>query len=223
MTSWMLASGNRHKRRELAAMLEPMGIELLGPEALREPLDVDERGDTFLANALLKAAAWAEASGRPTLADDSGLEVDALQGAPGVYSARFAGPNATDELNNTHLLNALETTPDAPRGARFRCVLVLVRPAATPSPWQEPVSADAPLSGAQAGWTYHGFSGVLEGEIARRAAGQGGFGYDPLFRLPDGRHLAELEADEKNAISHRGAAIRALRQALASGVLPGGR
>jgi XTP/dITP diphosphohydrolase len=191
----VLASGNAGKQREFAALLAPVGIELL----LQSTLGIDsieETGTTFEANALLKARHAASGSGLPALADDSGLEVDALGGRPGVWSARFAGASASDTDNIQRLLTELAGVPWERRAARYRCVLALVRSAGDA----------APLIAA----------GSWEGRIAMQPAGSGGFGYDPLF-VPEGeqRSAAQLPAAEKNANSHRARALAALLAQLA--------
>jgi guanylate kinase/non-canonical purine NTP pyrophosphatase (RdgB/HAM1 family) len=193
----VLASGNAGKLRELGALLAPLGLELLSQDALGIPA-VPETGATFLDNALLKARHAAGRSGLPALADDSGLEVDALGGRPGVHSARYAGEGASDAANLAQLLAELEGVPAARRGARYQCVMVLVRTADDP----------APLVGR----------GSWEGRIALEPRGSGGFGYDPVF-VPAGdtRTAAELAPGEKNAVSHRGMATRALLAALGEG------
>ena len=183
----VLASANAGKQREFAALLAPAGIELV----LQSALGIDsvaETGTTSEANALLKARHAAGRSGLPALADDSGLEVDALDGRPGVWSARYAGAMATDADNNARLLSELAGVPAERRGARYRCVLALVRTA----------DDAAPLIAG----------GSWEGRIAARPAGGGGFGYDPLF-VPEGHTVsaAELPAVQKNALSHRGKAL----------------
>jgi XTP/dITP diphosphohydrolase len=186
----VLATGNAGKQREFAALLAPLGFELVLQSALGiEP--AEETGTTFEANALLKARHAAARAGLPALADDSGLEVDALQGRPGVYSARYAGPAATDADNNALLVRELAGIPGMRRSARYRCVLALVRTANDP----------APLI-AEGSW---------EGHIALAAAGSGGFGYDPWF-IPEGHAVtsAQLAPGLKNALSHRGKALRAL-------------
>ena len=187
---WVLASANAGKQREFAALLAPRGIEVLLQSAFGVQ-SVEETGTTFEANALLKARHAAAATGLAALADDSGLEVDALQGRPGVYSARYAGEGASDVANNALLLQELAGVADERRTARYRCVLVLVRDG----------TDVAPLI----------VNGAWEGRIARAPSGQGGFGYDPLF-IPAGLSVsaAQLPADEKNARSHRGQALRAL-------------
>jgi XTP/dITP diphosphohydrolase len=186
----VLASANAGKQREFAALLAPAGIELLLQSALGID-SVEETGTTFEANALLKARHAARGSGLAALADDSGLEVDALDGRPGVWSARFAGAGASDADNIRQLLSELAGVPAERRQARYRCVLALVRSAGDPVPLI-----------ARGSW---------EGRIAMRPAGGGGFGYDPLF-VPDGeqRSVAELPAAHKNAHSHRARALAAL-------------
>jgi XTP/dITP diphosphohydrolase len=183
----LVATGNRGKLAELRALFAGSGLELSLPFESGVTLPhVEETGATYLDNALLKARALAAASGLPALADDSGLEVDALGGAPGVRSARYAGEGATDETNNARLLK--ELTGTMKRNARFRCVLVLVIPNG------ETISAE----------------GTLEGTIGTEPRGKNGFGYDPIFVLPDGRHVAELAPEEKQRISHRAVAARIL-------------
>jgi len=188
----LLATGNRGKLAELRVLFAGGGLDLVLPEDAGVPLPVvDETGTSFLENALLKARALAAAAGKWALADDSGLEVDALGGAPGVRSARYAGPAAADAANVARLLEALRGVTD--RRARFRCVLALANP-------------DGSTLTA---------SGVLEGEIAQAPSGTGGFGYDSVFRLPDrGCTVAELTFEEKQRISHRARAAAALLELL---------
>ena len=195
----VVATGNAGKLVELRALLAGLALELVPQSALGVPAAV-ESGATFADNALLKARHAARYTGLPALADDSGLEVDAFGGAPGVCSARYAGAAADDEANNAKLLAALAAldapggTP-APRSARYRCVVACVR------------AADdlAPLLAA----------GCWEGRIARSPRGTGGFGYDPLFVVDAaGRTAAELPARDKNSVSHRALALAALRAAL---------
>lgn len=190
MSRVVLASSNAGKLRELAALLAPAGFELVSQDALGVA-PVPETGATFLDNALIKARHAARATGLAALADDSGIEVDALGGRPGVRSARYAGEGASDAENLTLLLDELAAVPDPGRGARYRCVIVWVR---------DPADA-APLVAC----------GTWEGRIARAPRGTGGFGYDPVF-VPAGagRTAAELSAEEKDAVSHRGLAARAL-------------
>jgi XTP/dITP diphosphohydrolase len=193
----VLATGNAGKLREMRAILAPWDVEVR-PLAEFTDASADETGLTFVENALLKARFAAAASGLPAIADDSGLEVDALRGAPGIYSARYAGPGASDEANNARLLQDLAAVPDALRTARYRCAMVFLR-------WPED---PAPLV-AQAAW---------EGTIGHVPRGTGGFGYDPLFRVDDGaRTAAELAPADKNERSHRGQALRRLVAALATG------
>ncbi len=187
----VLASSNPGKLREVRAVLEPLGFTVLPQSAFAVP-PVEEVAPTFIENALLKARNAAKFSGLPALGDDSGLEVEALGGAPGVYSARYAGPDATDQENNRKLLEALEPFPDLEaRRARFRCVLALLRHPFDPAPVM-----------AEATW---------EGAIALEPRGEGGFGYDPIFYLPERNcTAAELPPEEKNRLSHRGQALRRL-------------
>lgn len=191
----VLASGNAGKLRELRAALVPLGLELVSQAELGIA-SPPEPAPTFVENALLKARHAAMASGLPAIADDSGLEVDALHGAPGVRSARYAGDSADDGANIARLLAELGDRPPAARSARFHCVLVYLRHAEDPTP----VIA----------------SGQWSGQIATEAVGDAGFGYDPVFLLPDrGCSAAQLPAAEKAAISHRAIAVRALLDALA--------
>ncbi len=186
----VVATANRGKLGELAALLAPLGVDTIAQSSfgIAPP---PETGTTFLDNALIKARHAARIAGLPAIADDSGLEVDALDGAPGVYSARFAGVAADDAANNAKLLAALETVPQEKRSARYRAVIVLVRAPDDP----------VPLVG----------EGAWEGRIGTAPSGRGGFGYDPLF-IPAGGTgtAAELSPAEKNSRSHRGAALRAL-------------
>lgn len=189
----VLASGNRGKLAELGALLRDLGAELLPQSAFDVP-PAPEDAPTFVENALAKARHVARATGLPALADDSGLIVGALGGAPGVRSARFAGTHGDDAANNGLLLERLAGVAD--RRARFACVLVLLEGAEDPLPRI-----------AEGRW---------EGTILEAPRGTGGFGYDPLFLDPaSGRSAAELSAEEKAARSHRGAAVRALRARLA--------
>jgi XTP/dITP diphosphohydrolase len=186
----VLATANPGKQREFAALLVPLGLELVLQSNLGVAA-VAETGASFAANALLKAAHAAHHTRLPALADDSGLEVQALDGRPGVYSARYAGDQATDADNNRLLLQEMADVPDGSRRARYRCVLAWVRGA-----------DDALPLFAHGEW---------RGTIARAEAGRGGFGYDTLF-VPEGLRVtaAQLDAREKNAASHRGAALRDL-------------
>jgi XTP/dITP diphosphohydrolase len=189
--NWVVATANAHKLRELADLFAGMDVTLVArPEGLAMP---EETGATFLANARLKARAIAQATGEIALADDSGLEVDALGGDPGVRSARYAGHPSDDAANNAKLLADLRGIHGANRRARFRCVLALVAP-------------DGKELTAE---------GRFEGFVLDAPKGAGGFGYDPLFQ-PEGdtRSLAEYADAEKNAVSHRGRAARRLREML---------
>ncbi len=189
----ILASSNAGKAREFRALMEGSGWTLLLPaEAALGQLDVPEGARSYLENATLKAVAYARAAGIPALADDSGLEVEALGGRPGVLSARFGGRRATSDRDRfEYLLQLLEGVPPARRGARFRAVLVLAEP----------------------GGRVHPREGTIEGRIATAPRGANGFGYDPVFELPDGRTMAEL-GEEKQAISHRALAMRAMMEVL---------
>ncbi len=196
----VLASANAGKQREFTALLAPYGIELLLQTTLRiEP--IEETGATFADNALLKARHAARAARLPALADDSGLEVDALGGAPGVRSARFAGVAASDADNNALLLERLAGTALPERTARYRCVLALVRRADDPAPLLA--------------------EGLWEGRIGLAPVGHGGFGYDPLF-LPAGMMgtAAELPIEVKNQLSHRALALAQLVAKVAAGLGP---
>ena len=201
----VLASGNPGKLRELAQLLAPQGLRVLPQSAfgLETP---PETGTTFRENALLKARQVSGLTGLPALADDSGIEVDALQGRPGVYSARYAGEGASDAENLQKLLAELQSVPEDARTARYRCVMALVRGAQDP----EPLLAE----------------GTWSGRILRAPRGTGGFGYDPVF-LPEGLEhtAAELAPAQKNALSHRGQALRALadRVGALAGLAAGGR
>jgi XTP/dITP diphosphohydrolase len=196
----VVATANPGKLREFVALLAGLPFELMSQAALGIAAP-EETGASFLDNALLKArhaAAGARLLGRAAvIADDSGLEVDALGGAPGVYSARYAGPTADDAANTAKLLRELRDVPARRRGARYRCVLVFLPPQ---------VDA-APLVA----------SGCWEGRIAEEPRGAGGFGYDPCFFLPElGVTAAEIDAEHKNRISHRGHALRDLQRQLAA-------
>jgi XTP/dITP diphosphohydrolase len=191
----VLASGNPGKARELGALLADFDAEVLPQSAFNVP-EAEETGLSFVENAILKARNAASHSGLPAIADDSGLEVDALNGAPGIYSARYAGPGCSDADNNAKLLEMLQDIPEAERTARFQCVLVYMRHAEDPTPMI--------------------VQGTWEGRILTEPRGEGGFGYDPLFYVPEKDcSSAELPAEEKNRLSHRGKALKALLAALA--------
>ena len=191
----LVATGNRKKGAEILAILGEEGGKVTEFASLADYPDLPEPvedGETFLENARKKAHPAAKATGLPTLGEDSGLEVDALGGAPGIYSARYAGEGAADGDNTRKLLEAMKDVPAGERGARYRCVAVLAWP-------------DGSELAAE---------GSCEGEIAFQPRGDGGFGYDPVFLLDDGRMMAELAGSEKDAISHRGRALRKLRALL---------
>ena len=188
----VLASGNAGKLRELERVLFPLAMELRSQSEFDVP-EVEETGLSFVENAILKARAAAEHSGLPAIADDSGLEVDALHGAPGIHSARYSGDG--DAANNRKLLAALGDLPEGRRGARFQCVLVYLRHALDPTPLV-----------CQASW---------EGRILTAPRGQQGFGYDPLFYVPEYQcSSAELPPEVKNRISHRARASALMLEAL---------
>jgi XTP/dITP diphosphohydrolase len=189
----VLATKNKGKIREFSRMFAGFEAEILTIADLPDLPDVVEDGDTFEANARKKAETISRVTGLPALADDSGLEVDALDGKPGVYSARFAGPNATDQENNEKLVSLLQNVPEEKRTCRFVSVLALAVPG------EETLLV----------------RGTCEGRIVLRARGEKGFGYDPHFFLPEkGRTMAELAPEEKNSISHRGEAVRKLEAIL---------
>ncbi|MEM7564108.1 MAG: RdgB/HAM1 family non-canonical purine NTP pyrophosphatase [Pseudomonadota bacterium] len=194
MKQLVLASGNPGKLRELSALLDDLGY-LLKPQSDFAVVEAEETGTTFVENAIIKARHAAVETGLPCLADDSGIEVDALDGAPGVYSARFAGTPSDDTANNALLVEKMRSIPEALRTARYRAVIVLMRHAKDPSPMI--------------------CEGSWEGVIQLEPKGEGGFGYDPYFYLPQyGCTSAELSAEEKNRISHRGKALQQLKQNL---------
>lgn len=205
----LIATGNPGKERELRQLLEGVPFRLLSPRDLEVDVSgAEETGATFLENALIKARWAAAAAGIPALADDSGLEVDALDGRPGVQSARFGGAGLADGARNELLLTMLEGVPKEKRTARFKAAIAVV--------WPDGISG-APVSA----------EGTVEGWIGFAARGRGGFGYDPVFYLrgADGgfaqRSMAELTDGEKSALSHRGRAARRLRELLIRGGSPG--
>lgn len=185
----VVASQNRAKVREIASILGLCGIEVVPQAELDGLPDVEETGTTYAANALLKARAIAGVTGLVTIADDSGIEVDFLGGKPGIHSARFAGPDATDEERNQRILDLLEGLPDRDRGAAFRCTAA----------WATPDGRAVT------------FAGSVRGRIAREPCGTGGFGYDPIFFYPPyGVTFGQVDAKRKHAVSHRGRAFRLL-------------
>lgn len=184
-----MASSNAGKIREIARLLDGLGVEIVAQSVLGV-IDADETGTTFAENSLIKARHASDATGLPAIADDSGLAVDALDGRPGVYSARYAGIDATDDQNIDKLLEELQDVPDNSRGAAFHCVASFVMPGNS-----EAIIAE----------------GVWRGTILRAPRGGGGFGYDPIFLDPkSGLSGAELSPEEKDARSHRGQALRGL-------------
>lgn len=190
----LVATHNAGKVGEFGEMLSALQVDFLSLDDVGIEMNIAETGNSFLTNAILKAETYADMSGLITLADDSGLEVDALDGAPGIYTARFGGPGLTPAQRYQHLLDQMKHVPPGKRSARFRCVIVVA----------------APNEGALA--QAHG---VCEGVIAEKPSGEGGFGYDPVFFLPEkGKTMSQLPADEKNKISHRGRALQAIKPAL---------
>ncbi|MCV6624158.1 MAG: RdgB/HAM1 family non-canonical purine NTP pyrophosphatase [Cellvibrionaceae bacterium] len=190
----VLASNNQGKLKEFQALFSPLAIDIK-PQRELGVEDADETGLSFVENAIIKARHACAITGMPAISDDSGLEVDALQGAPGIYSARFSGAEATDQKNNALLLEKLAGLDDSQRSARFHCVLVYMRHEKDPTPLI-----------CHASW---------EGRILHEARGQQGFGYDPLFWLEEQQcSSAELDRSLKNKISHRGQALALLMQAM---------
>lgn len=181
----VVATNNKGKLKEFSRVLSPLGIETLSLSDVNVKMEVLETGETFLENAILKAEEVSRLSGFPAIGDDSGLMVDALNGAPGVYTARYAGENATDEENIEKLLCALKNVPDDKRGARFICALALIFPNG------ERLTAE----------------GECPGKIGYEKKGDGGFGYDPIFYVKGGS-FSEISDSEKDRISHRGIALR---------------
>lgn len=191
MIKIILASNNKNKIREMSQILSPFGMEVLSQREAGADFEVEENGTTFRENAEIKAQAVYERLCVPVIADDSGLMVDALDGAPGVYSHRFAGENATDKDRNDKLMKELLDVPEEKRTARFMCVICFIDE-----------------KGEK-----HFFEGKCEGVIGREEKGKNGFGYDPVF-YRDGKSLAEMTDDEKNSISHRGNALRLMKKYL---------
>lgn len=211
----VVASRNVDKLGELETLLAALPLDVIGGEDAGVP-PVEETGQTYLDNALLKAAAGFERAGGISLGDDSGLLVDALDGAPGVYSARFAGEGVTYADNNRHLIAQLRGVPDEDRSAAFVCTLALLVPAALVrtlehgKDWGQVDHPEVPSGAA-----LFAMEGRVEGRITTAPSGEAGFGYDPLFFYPPlGRTFAELTAEEKNAISHRGQAFASLARCL---------
>ncbi|MBL4282880.1 XTP/dITP diphosphatase [Vibrio fluvialis] len=194
MKKIVLATGNQGKVREMADLLADFGFDVVAQSEFNVS-EVAETGTTFIENAIIKARHAAKETGLPAIADDSGLEVDYLDGAPGVYSARYAGEDASDQQNLEKLLDAMKDVPEAQRSARFHCVLVLMRHENDPTPL-----------------VCHG---KWEGRILTQAHGSNGFGYDPIFFVPEENCAsAQLEPVRKKQLSHRGQALKKLFQAI---------
>jgi XTP/dITP diphosphohydrolase len=190
MSKIVLASNNPGKAREIGQLLSGLNMQVV-PQSDYNVVEAEETGLTFIENAILKARNAALHTGLPAIADDSGLEVDALKGAPGIYSARFAGANASDQDNLNKLLADLASLSNVLRTARFQCLMVYLRHADDPTPLI--------------------CQGTWEGEITTEPRGENGFGYDPVFFVPnEGCTAAELDAQRKNSLSHRGQALRCL-------------
>jgi len=191
MKSIVLASGNRGKIKEFSQILASFDIEVISQKQFNVP-EAEETGLSFVENAILKARQAAKYTGLPAMADDSGIEVDALNGAPGIYSARFAGENASDEDNLLLLLDKIKNVPESKRTARFQCVIAYLRHENDPMPLI--------------------CQGTWEGRILQESRGDNGFGYDPIFYVPTHEcSAAELPSEVKNQLSHRGQALRALQ------------
>ena len=198
MPGLVVATGNPGKVAELEAALAPYGFRVQSLESLGDTTAIEETGATFEANARLKAEGYSLRTNELVLADDSGLEVDALDGAPGIFSARYGSPTLSDPARCKAVLKGLIDTPDDKRTARFRCVLAVAR----------------------AGKTLATFHGVVEGTILRELRGGNGFGYDPIFfHAPSGKAFGELTREEKEKVSHRGDAIRRFVAAVEAGTL----
>lgn len=238
-TSWILASNNKKKAAELAAILTSFDVALRSLREAGVDSDVEEWGTTYTQNAVLKAVSFAVMTGSVALADDSGLSVDALDGGPGVHSARFAGEPCDDDANNRKLIASLAALPDAPRTCRYHCIIAVAAADAStdssvarlreampplalsdfdaldgPGAFALPAALVARLAGEAVPMNVWLFEGTMEGEVATRARGDAGFGYDPWITVDDGRHVAELPDDEKNTRSHRAEALRQLAAAL---------
>lgn len=193
MNTIIFATGNENKLREIRMITKDMDIEVISMKEAGCFVDVEETGTTFTENAVLKAAAIAKKSGKLTLSDDSGLEIDYLNKEPGIYSARYMGEDTPYSVKNAELIKRLEGVPDDKRTARFVCAMAMCRPDGT----------------------YETVEATMEGIIAHELAGVNGFGYDPIFFLPEyGMTSAEISPEEKNAISHRGKALRLMKAVL---------
>ncbi len=189
----VLATQNRGKLREIRSVLKGFGFHIRGLSDFKNLPEVEEDGDSFIENGLKKARFYSQLLGKLTIADDSGLVVDALGGAPGIYSARYAGPKASDQENRKKLLKALDGIPISKRGASFKCAIAMV----SPDGWELVTE------------------GSCRGRIGFKEIGRNGFGYDPIFIIPRyGKTMAQLSLEEKNRVSHRGKALRKLRRLL---------
>lgn len=202
MKEIIIATNNAGKGRDFKALFNPLGVKVLTLNDIEEKIDVEETGDTFEENAILKAETVAKLLGKIVIADDSGLEIDELGGAPGVYSARYAGPGSTDDENIDKVLSDLRAKGGDEHAARFRCVLAIAGPT---------IETET-------------FSGSCEGIILPERQGTNGFGYDPIFYVPTkGQSMAELSAVEKSLLSHRGAALVNLQTKIPQLMSAGGR
>ena len=202
MKEIIIATNNVGKGRDFEALFNPLGVKVLTLNDIEGEIDVEETGDTFEENAILKAETVAKLLGKIVIADDSGLEIDALGGAPGVYSARYAGLNSTDDENIDKVLSDLSAVGGDEHAARFRCVLAIAGPA---------IETET-------------FSGSCEGRILLERQGTNGFGYDPIFHVPmKGQTMAELSPAEKSLLSHRGAALAKLQTKLPQFMSAGGQ
>lgn len=191
-----MATGNQNKVKEIREMLEGTEIEILSLKDIRLETEIDENGSTFEENAVIKAETIRDLTGQMVFADDSGLEIDALSGEPGVHSSRFMGEDTSYDIKNRAILDMLKDVPEEERTARFVCAVAIAYP-------------DAPTKV---------FRGTFEGRIAHEIKGENGFGYDPIFYVPEKDCTsAELSPEEKNAISHRGKALRMAVKALGNG------
>ncbi len=189
----IFATGNKNKMKEINEILEGTGLTAVSMKDAGVDIDIVEDGKTFSENALIKAGAVAKASGKPAMADDSGLEVDFMDKAPGVYSARFLGEDTSYNIKNKYIIDKLEGVEEEKRSARFVCAIALVTP-----------EGDSFVT-----------EGTIEGRVAHEPAGENGFGYDPIFFLPEyGKTSAEISPQEKNSISHRGKALTAMVELL---------
>lgn len=237
-TPWLLGSNNRGKVKEMSAILHQFGVEIQALSDRNIHTEVDEWGTSFVQNAALEALGYGSIGNEICIADDSGIAVEALQGAPGVHSARYAGPHATDDDNNKKLQQELHNVPMGNRACTYHCIIAVAAPTSSqdpriarlthnrpPMPYMgfDMLSEGAWLVDKEAleswmpsthDWYLWLFQGLWHGTVATHARGEGGFGYDPWVMLPDGRHVAELPDSEKNSLSHRARALTELQDAL---------